>query len=113
MFLHLLSKSQNTNKRELLRYNPQGTLHNENKTCRAQVSLSTLNLEKIKQKRKYENTRLDRLQQRFFFLSSNVTKKKKRCCAKWRHKNIMVRLGANMENINNTLITLAHVYEMQ
>lgn len=30
MFLHLLSKSQNTNKWKLLQYNPQGTLHNEN-----------------------------------------------------------------------------------
>lgn len=28
-------------------------------------------------------------------------------------KNIFVHLGANMERINNTLITVAHVYEMQ
>lgn len=34
-------------------------------------------------------------------------------CELQRHRNNIVRLGANMEKINNTLITLAHVYEMQ
>lgn len=37
----------------------------------------------------------------------------KKRCVKRRAKNIFVHLGANMERINNTLITVAHVYEMQ